>query len=204
MIMGAEFKLKTAGGSADSPREFRAETIKLVIGLGNPGAAYARTYHNAGRLVARAFAGIPESKFHARENFLSHRTPARTFVIPQTFMNESGRGAAAARRAFRAKPQACLVIHDDADLPLGAFRLQYGRGSAGHHGVESVIRAFGTKEFWRLRIGIRPPQMEREKVDAPCLPAGRFVLRPMTRAAETAIRSAAEEFQQRYLNTSKN
>lgn len=156
--------------------EFKPETIKLVVGLGNPGTRYARTYHNAGRLAVRALADAPETGF---------ATGCR-FFMPSTFMNESGM---AVKRALRVKPKALLLVHDDADLPLGSYRLAWARGGAGHHGVESVFRALGTREFWRLRIGVRPPSLSRAKADT-------FVLRPLSRVAEAAILAAVEEFRQ--------
>ncbi len=106
-------------------------------------------------------------------------------------MNESGSAVA---RPLRTSPSTLLLIHDDSDLPLGSYRLMFGRGAAGHHGVESVIKALGTKEFWRLRVGVRPSLPKSAKGDASRLPAGRFVLRPMSKTAETAVRETAEKF----------
>jgi PTH1 family peptidyl-tRNA hydrolase len=163
--------------------EFKPETIKLIVGLGNPGTRYAHTYHNAGRIAVRALSDAPETGFAT-----GHR-----FLVPNTFMNESG---SAVKRALRVKPKALLVVHDDADLPLGSYRLSFARGAAGHHGVESVIRALGTKEFWRLRIGVRPLSAEGpEGSRARRAKADTFVLRPMTKTAEAAILMAVEEFE---------
>ena len=161
--------------------EFKLESIKLVVGLGNPGRRYARTYHNAGRLAVRTFSDASAIGF----------APGPHFLNPEAFMNESG---PAVKRALRTKPKTLLVVHDDTDLPLGSYRLAFGRGAAGHHGVESVIRALGTKEFWRLRIGIRPPSLKNAKADA-------FVLRPMSKTAEAAVRNAAESFLATHLRT---
>ena len=190
--MVPEFKLKTV-------REFRPETIKLIVGLGNPGARFARTYHNAGRLVVGALAGTPETKFKSSSSYLSHRDARYTFAVPRTFMNESGPAVKNALRMLRVKPRELLLIHDDADIPLGSFRLAWARGSAGHHGVESAIHAIGTKDFWRLRVGIRPPSSPAhaegpESHTARRAKADTFVLRQMPRAAQAAIAAIAEEF----------
>jgi PTH1 family peptidyl-tRNA hydrolase len=165
--------------------EFKPETIKLVVGLGNPGTRYRHTAHNAGRAVTLMLANIPETEFRTSQWFCAHRGSPFTFVLPETFMNESGIAVKAALHAFRAKPSACLVIHDDSDLPLGTFRIQYGRGAAGHHGVESVIRMLGTKDFWRLRLGVQPTPLKRERADA-------FVLKPMSRKTREILAATAE------------
>lgn len=167
--------------------KFKFDAIKLVAGLGNPGERYARTYHNAGRLVVAELANVPEKDFKSLKDYLSYRGADHTFVIPRTFMNASGPAIKSALRALRAKPHELLVIHDDADLALGSYRIAWARGAAGHHGVESIMNALGTKEFWRLRIGVRPPSLKNAKADT-------FVLRPMSEIAEAAIAAIAEGF----------
>jgi len=88
-------------------------------------------------------------------------------------MNESGKAVKEAVKYFRAKPEEILIIHDDSDIELGKYKISFGRGSAGHQGVESIIKSLGTKNFWRLRIGIR--RTKRKK-------AGEFVLKKITPA----------------------
>lgn len=151
----------------------QAPAIKMVVGLGNPGEEYAATFHNAGARFVAFLGGAlaPDMPFtrHASKEFLYLKRPnAPIFVIPQMFMNESGRAAARAARFFHISPAAVLIAHDDADLELGAYRYVFDRGAAGHHGVESVIAAFGTKAFPRLRIGIRRSQTSgaRKKASA--------------------------------------
>lgn len=167
--------------------KFKFEAIKLIVGLGNPGARYAHTYHNAGRVVVTALADVPEEDFESSSDYLSYQSTAHTFVIPRTFMNQSGPSVKAAMRTFRVKPRELLVVHDDADLTLGSHRIAWARGAAGHHGVESIMNALGTKEFWRLRIGVRPPALGTAKADT-------FVLRPMTKTAEAVIEEVTEKF----------
>ena len=144
--------------------------VRLVIGLGNPGEKYRRTYHNTGaafldRLAAPGPDGPPPAK--KRRHFIYVKQGGWTLAWPVMFMNESGIAVAEAARYFRVPPQAVLVVHDDSDLALGSFKFAFGAGAAGHRGVQSIIQTLGTKEFWRLRIGIRS---HRGK-------AGTFVLR---------------------------
>lgn len=133
----------------------------LIIGLGNPGALYRETKHNMGREAVgalQAHAGLPAFLFEKKWN--AQRTEGKIgkekvgLVLPDTTMNKSGHAAAAAVRFFKIKPACVFMAHDDADLTLGSTKLSFGKHSAGHKGVESVIRALKTRDFWRLRIGI--------------------------------------------------
>lgn len=182
----------------------------MAAGLGNPGATYRHTHHNAGMEILRALAGnAPLSAFttppRKRFSFLRHGTHA--FVAPTTFMNESGGAVAEALRYLHAKkPEEFLLIHDDADLPLGTFRLEFGRGSAGHHGVQSIMTSLGTKDFWRLRVGVRPEISHprgREKAGLPAetrrVKAGDFVLRRMTASEREILKKTAEAIRQSLL-----
>lgn len=115
--------------------------IKLIIGLGNPGKEYERTYHNAGFLAI---------------DFLTKNSPIPKLLKTDVFMNQSGSFVAKISKKHHIKSDEILIIHDDSDIELGNYKLSFGRGSAGHNGVESIIKALKTKNFWRLRIGIRP------------------------------------------------
>lgn len=110
----------------------------LLLGLGNPGKKYSRTRHNAGHLMIEFLKGL--------DGFVLRKT--------SSFMNQSGRQVKKLLDEMNLPLDNLVVAHDDADLDLGSFKLHKGRGSAGHKGVESVIGALGTKDFWRLRIGI--------------------------------------------------
>ena len=132
--------------------------IKLAIGLGNPGPEYRNTYHNVGRLFIDHLAS-ERANFERRSSFEYFQlTNLLTLVKPLTFMNQSGGATLNARKYFNSKPREILVVHDDSDLPLGSFKLSFGRGSAGHQGIESIIKSLKTNKFYRLRIGVRPPQ----------------------------------------------
>lgn len=132
----------------------------VVVGLGNPGKEYEKTRHNAGRDAVEALAkseGLDEFIFNKTSNALVSKGAIdgenATLVLPETMMNLSGKAVS----AFVKSPKAAktlLVIHDDLDLPLGTIKMVFGRGSGGHKGVESIMRAVKTQEFARIRIGI--------------------------------------------------
>ena len=114
----------------------------IVVGLGNPGEEYANTRHNSGRMAAVEL-GHGVSKWTRRVRIL----------IPDTFMNKTGTAVAKMVKSKKAAEK-LIVIYDDLDLPLGTLKISYNRGSGGHKGLESIIRALKTKEFIRIRIGI--------------------------------------------------
>lgn len=136
------------------------EPMHLIVGLGNPGADYAKTRHNAGfllveRLAERWKAGWnTERKFTARMAKTGRGGKKILLCEPQTFMNLSGEAVAAVVKFYQLPLANVLVVVDDADLPLGEIRLRPGGGSGGHHGLESVAQHLGSKEYARLRIGI--------------------------------------------------
>lgn len=109
-----------------------------IVGLGNPGEEYEKTRHNAGRLAVCA---------------LEERGVKGKYLHPDTFMNKTGSFVAKYVKSKKAAGK-LIVIYDDLDLPLGTMKISYNRGSGGHKGLESVIRALKTKEFIRVRIGI--------------------------------------------------
>lgn len=136
------------------------ENLSLIVGLGNPGAEYARTRHNAGFLVVERLAQrwhahwAFEKRFQARLARTEHGGKQALLCEPQTYMNSSGEAAGAVKTFYRIALSRVLVIVDDADLPLGHLRLRPGGSSGGHHGLESVEQHFGSREYARLRVGI--------------------------------------------------
>lgn len=112
-------------------------------------------------------------------------------------MNHSGVFAAKMLKKQNVKPENLLVVHDDSDLKIGAYKLVFGRGAAGHHGVESVQAALKTKNFWRLRIGVRPERKADLPAEAPRAKAGEFVLKKISaghrKLLERVFEEAAEE-----------
>ena len=136
------------------------EPMHLIVGLGNPGAEYAKTRHNAGFLLVERLATrwkadwSSERKFVARMARTAHGRKKVLLCEPQTFMNLSGETVAAVVKFYQLTVEEVLVVVDDADLPLGEIRLRPGGGSGGHHGLDSVAQHLGSKEYARLRIGI--------------------------------------------------
>lgn len=135
----------------------------VIVGLGNPGDEYTQTRHNTGRMFVE--------RYHEAHDFSEWKTekkpPMRwakgeiggkksVLLAPDTFMNNSGRAVA---HFIKSKKEAgnCVVVYDDMDLPLGLIKISHDRGSGGHNGVESVIKALKTKAFVRVRVGVSPP-----------------------------------------------
>jgi PTH1 family peptidyl-tRNA hydrolase len=136
--------------------------MHLVVGLGNPGAAYARNRHNVGFMVVDRLAEAAGASF--REKWKGRFTKARVaggevvLLEPLTFMNRSGESVQAAMRFFGVPLSEVLVVHDELDLPFGTLRLKRGGGVAGHNGLRSIVQHCGGPDFLRARIGIgRPP-----------------------------------------------
>jgi PTH1 family peptidyl-tRNA hydrolase len=138
--------------------------IKLIVGLGNPGQQYDRTRHNAGfwfldGLISNyAVSWSYEGRF---EGSVSNALIAKQKVVllkPQTFMNLSGRAVGNLSRYFKFEPEEILVVHDELDFEPGVIRLKKGGGHAGHNGLRDIAANLGSKDFYRLRVGIgRPP-----------------------------------------------
>ncbi len=156
--------------------------MKIIIGLGNPGPDYASTRHNVGFRVADALAGeysIRVLKRRCKSLVGEGEIEGREAVIakPETFMNNSGRAAAALVEAYRATLEDLFVVCDDFHLDLGRLRVRRTGSSGGQKGLQSIIDALGTQEFARLRVGIG--EARRDPVD--------FVLSRFSRAEEAAI-----------------
>lgn len=128
--------------------------IKLVVGLGNPGNEYENTRHNIGFIFIDVLA-----------KYLNVSEVGLRLAKPQTFMNKSGTAVSALSKYYKTKPENILVIHDDIDILWGRYKFSFGRSSAGHQGVESIIKALKTKNFWRLRIGIQPTVKRHTSAD---------------------------------------
>jgi PTH1 family peptidyl-tRNA hydrolase len=163
--------------------------MRMVVGLGNPGREYEATRHNAGfwwvenladaqRVSLRA-----ESRYHGRVGKLAAGDHDCFLLLPQTYMNDSGRSVAALASFYKIAPADILVVHDELDLPPGAARLKKGGGVAGHNGLKDISRHLGA-DFWRLRLGIGHPG-DRAQV-------ANYVLHP-PRQEETKLISDAVE-----------
>jgi peptidyl-tRNA hydrolase, PTH1 family len=147
-------------------------TIKLLVGLGNPGAEYEATRHNAGFWWLEAVAGklraslVPERSYHGLVTRINRASSAGGeplwLLEPMTFMNLSGKSVAALARFFKIAPDEILVAHDELDLQPGQARLKLGGSAAGHNGLKDIHAQLGTQDFWRLRLGIGHPGVKAE------------------------------------------
>jgi PTH1 family peptidyl-tRNA hydrolase len=140
----------------------RASSLDLlVVGLGNPGREYAGNRHNVGRMVveeiARRHGGSWRGKFNGRLAEVRIDDHRVALLVPETYMNESGRSVAAAASFFKVEPDAILVVHDESDLDAGRLQARMGGGFAGHNGLKSVASHIGTPDFLRLRVGVGRP-----------------------------------------------
>jgi PTH1 family peptidyl-tRNA hydrolase len=178
----------------------------LIVGLGNPGAAYDGTPHNIGfevaeRLRTRWELGKPKSKYRglitdgraAGGGWRDQIGPRVAILTPQTYMNEAGKSVGPARGELRVEPDHIIVVHDEIDLPFAEVRARLGGGLAGHNGLKSIKAALGTADFQRVRVGVgRPPTTDPELVAAYVL--GKFK-EPKT-DVQTLIDSAADAVEQ--------
>ncbi|WP_257263206.1 aminoacyl-tRNA hydrolase [Endozoicomonas sp. ONNA2] len=173
---------------AKSSELLSPESIRLVVGLGNPGAQYKDTRHNAGfwyvEQLARIHGAIlqPEKKFFGITARVLIGGQEVRLLNPATFMNRSGQAVSAMATFFKIPPESILVVHDELDLPAGVGRLKQGGGHGGHNGLRDIIASLGnSREFFRLRLGIghpgsskdvvnyvltKPSVAERQKIDA--------------------------------------
>ncbi len=161
----------------------------FIVGLGNPGKTYERTWHNAGFLVLDAlikeygFPAFKLSKKHA--SLVSQGILGSTKAVlakPQTFMNKSGISV----RSLLKQGGELIVVHDDIDIPLGTVKISKDRGSAGHKGVESIMKELKSKDFTRIRIGIQPLTGKPKSVED-------FVLQKFSPKELTAVQDAIQE-----------
>lgn len=139
--------------------------MKLIVGLGNPGEKYKNNRHNVGFMVADKIVTSNKAQVtrSSDEKLVTcYMLPNRETILakPQTFMNGSGKAVQALVKWYKVKPDDLYVVHDDLDIPLGGYKIQKGKGPELHYGVNSVDEALGTKDYWRVRVGVdnRDPQ----------------------------------------------
>ncbi len=162
--------------------------LRLIVGLGNPGAEYSETRHNAGFWFCERLAdklGVRfshESRFHGL--VANAREAGVWLLMPQTYMNRSGQALGALARFYRIEPAEILVVHDELDIPPGQLRLKFGGGLGGHNGLKDSSAHLSTNDYWRLRIGIGHPGERNEVVN--------FVLKPPRREEQALIDEAID------------
>lgn len=166
-------------------------SLRLVVGLGNPGPQYAQTRHNAGFWLVDELArqhGVqfrPDGKAHGESCRIALAGQELWLLKPLTFMNRSGLAVAALARFHRIAPPEILVVHDDLDLPPGTVRLKQSGGHGGHNGLRDLIAHLGSPDFLRLRLGIGHPGDRRDVLD--------YVLRRAPREEQALVETAIAE-----------
>ena len=164
-------------------------SIKLLVGLGNPGPEYQATRHNAGFWLVERYAGNCGARFRNERAFfgLVAKAGPAWLLLPQTYMNRSGQSVGALARFYKIATGEILVAHDELDLLPGSVKLKQAGGHAGHNGLKDIAATLGTPDFWRLRIGIGHPRslnLKHEVVD--------FVLNPPRRDEAEMIDKAID------------
>ncbi len=167
--------------------------MKLIVGLGNPGTKYGKTRHNFGwRVINQLREQLKLTDWRPAKNFKSSICQGNfnrqkiILVKPETLMNNSGLAVKKIANYYRIPTEEILAIHDDIDLPLGQIKIQQSRGAAGHKGVQSIINHLGSKDFIRMRMGIRPAQAENIDTE-------KFVLEKFTNQEEKIVRATIEK-----------
>jgi PTH1 family peptidyl-tRNA hydrolase len=167
-------------------------TIKLLVGLANPGPEYAQTRHNAGQWFLNQLASQEnvqlkaEAKFYGLTGRIQFAGNDLRLLVPTTFMNLSGKSVAAMANFYRIKPEEILVAHDELDLPPGVAKFKLGGGHGGHNGLRDIISQLGNnKNFYRLRIGIGHPG-DKNRVSG-------FVLGKASRTEQDLIDQSIDE-----------
>jgi peptidyl-tRNA hydrolase, PTH1 family len=164
--------------------------IRLLVGLGNPGAEYATTRHNAGFWWLDAASHKLSAKLQPQRSHqgMLARVNVQAGPIwllqPMTFMNLSGQAVGSVANYFKIDAADILVVHDELDLPAGQVKLKFGGGHGGHNGLRDIHSHLGTPDYWRLRLGIGHPGVKSEVVD--------YVLRIPTKADSEAIHAGIE------------
>ncbi|WP_269622325.1 aminoacyl-tRNA hydrolase [Prochlorococcus marinus] len=156
--------------------------FRLLAGLGNPGTKYLQTRHNIGYMALEKLAKRESASFKLNKKLLGHlaeidsSSKKKVLLLPNTFMNESGRSINAAIKWFDLEIHQILILVDDMDLPLGKLRLREEGGSGGHNGLKSIIQHLGSEDFCRLKIGIGAPSliMQERKAKTTRHVLGRF------------------------------
>lgn len=178
--------------------------MKLIVGLGNPGKEYENTRHNVGFFVIDRLSegnnvgevnGDPvivgwEEDRHVRARTISLDAKAAVLAKPQTYMNESGKAVKYLCQKYKLTPKEILVIHDDLDIPLGSYKLQFGKGPRSHNGIKSIEEALSTKDFYRLRVGVEKRLVSQQRVSGETYVLSSFPLlekRILLKAVEEGI-----------------
>lgn len=152
--------------------------MNIIIGLGNPGDTYAKTPHNAGYWAIDLLAQQAEASFSEKKKLdaliAQVHSGDKKYILakPTTYMNSSGKAVQAIMNFYKADLSNLIVIHDEIDLPIGEYKIGIGRGHAGHNGIKSIFNSLNSKDFTRIRIGIKD-------IENTYIPTDEYVLRPL-------------------------
>jgi len=164
--------------------------VKLIVGLGNPGLFYAGSRHNVGAEVVKLLARNLKSSFKRDSAIFALVSKVKidqhevVLILPQTYMNLSGKAVNVCFKKFKVSPQDLLVVCDDLDLELGRIKIRSSGTSGGQRGLASIIESLGTNEFSRLRIGIDRPKNSADAAD--------YVLKGFLRSQKKIVETAKE------------
>ncbi len=171
----------------------------LVVGLGNPGEKYKKTAHNSGFRVVSFLKEITSMPNFTKDNTLNSfiskgkiEEKKIILLLPLTYMNLSGEAVKRAIKRFKIPPDGLILVHDDTDIEIGTIKFSKSRGSAGHKGVSSVMKAINTKDFFRVRVGVSKKNNEEKAKD--------FVLQNMPTKTDEIERKTAEKIKESILS----
>lgn len=170
--------------------------IKLVLGIGNPDKKYENTYHSAGillidYLIKKNPAKVKSQKEKSK-SFAFVKFENVIFAKSLVYMNESGKAVAETVKYSKLKPEQIMIAHDDVDINLGDYKISFGRNAAGHKGIESIIKSLGTKNFWRIRIGVGKEKLAKNGI-VKKIKAENYVLKKISNTDRKLIESAFEK-----------
>jgi|SRR3989344_7571227 len=189
---------------------YKIKPMKLIIGLGNPGQEYDNTRHNVGFFILDKIAKSEDCEFSFEKIFNAEIAKCKVadkpsiLAKPHTFVNKSGDAVKKLKLKFKIKPKDIIVIHDDLDIEFGNFKLSFARNSGGHRGIESIIKALKTNEFWRVRIGLANTKLKSARKSKPKKGAvnsvGEFVLSKFTPAEQEKLKLVIKKSLERLEN----
>lgn len=132
--------------------------MKLIVGLGNPDKKYQNTRHNLGSTIIQKFIGLNKFNLKTKLSAFIFEDQKNIFAFPSEYMNNSGITVQKIAHFYKISPLDIYIIHDDLDIEVGDYKVQFDRGPAGHNGIKSIIDNLGTQQFNRIRVGIGKPQ----------------------------------------------
>lgn len=182
--------------------KYNGEKMRIVIGLGNPDEQYRDTFHNVGIMFVEYLNTLRREGSGFKllpSRMASYTNLDGVFIVKLlTPMNLSGKTVQETLKYFKIKPGETAIAHDDSDLVLGSYKLQFKRGSAGHRGIASIIESLRSNEFFRFRIGIR----KRARAILP-IPASHFVLKRVSRNERTILESVFKKITEEVFDSFK-